>query len=149
MPSFVVVSRDPDLAAANDGVLDLYRFQNGQWSARQVFAAGGVENRLPYVAFDHFGIGNVVWQRGADFVSATLDDPRPRVVRAGSTDLGFYDAQLAPNKDGDLTLVYQQPGEDGAANLFGVYLRSQAKTWNPERELVGATQRFARCLRLL
>ncbi len=78
--AFVVVSRDPDLAAANDGVLDLYRFQNGRWSARQVFAAGGVENRLPNVAFDKTGIGNVVWQRGGNFVSATLDDPKPRVA---------------------------------------------------------------------
>lgn len=69
--AFVIVPRDPDADAANDGVLELYRWSGGGWSAAQSFAGGGVENRLPAATYDGGGEGRIVWMHGDDLVSAS------------------------------------------------------------------------------
>jgi hypothetical protein len=138
--AFIIMSRDPDPGANDDGVLDIYRRKNGVWGAAETFAAGGVENRLPAVAYDSAGKGNVVWLRGEDLVSATLDDSTPHLVRSGSTGLGFYDTRLIANRQGNLALIYQQPVQDGSANLFASFYFPTSNTWGEGQQLVDETR---------
>lgn len=134
--AFIVVPRDPNEEAENDGVLELYRFSGGSWSAAQTFASGGVENRLPATAYDSTGTAHVAWLRGSDLVSATLNDSTPRLIRAGSTSFGFYDVQLVPARQGNLAVIYQQVVQDGAANFFSAIYYKTAGIWGAGRQLI-------------
>ncbi|MBI3427717.1 MAG: PKD domain-containing protein [Acidobacteria bacterium] len=133
--AFIIVPREPNPDLPSDGVLELYRWNGAQWSAATSFAAGGVENRSPAVSYDAAGEGHIVWVRGADLVHATLSQPVPEVVRAGSNGLGFYDAKLLINPQGNLTLVWQQVADNGPANLFAVVYDAAAGTWSADRRL--------------
>ena len=132
---FVVIPRDPNPDAADDGVLEVLRLYEGAWGAVELFAAGDVENRLPTVSYDSAGQRHVVWLRGQDLVAATLEDPSPRRIRAGSTGLGFYDAKLVANADGNLALIYQQPSDTGAASFFASIYFPKTGGWGEGREL--------------
>ena len=134
--AFVVVPRDVDENAANDGVLDIYRFNGNSWTAAQTFAAGGVENRLPSAAYDSTGTGHIVWVRGNDLVGATLNNPTPRLIHAGSAGFGFYDVQLVPSKQGNLAALYQQIVENGVANFFSASYYKTADVWGTGRHLI-------------
>ena len=125
--AFIIVPRE--------GVLDLYTWTGSGWSRASTFAAGGVENRLPSVAYDAKGEGHIVWLRGDDLVHATLSDPRPRVARAGSRSLAFYSARLLSNPQGNLTLVWQEVSDNGPANIFAMIYDPASQSWSADRRL--------------
>jgi PKD repeat protein len=133
--AFVILPRDPDPAAADDGVLNRYTWNGATWSSSSAFAAGGVENRLPTVAYDSAGAGHVVWVRGNDLVQATLAAPTPQVVRSGSASLAFYDAQLIVNAAGNLTLLHQDSGDQGPGNVFATIYDIASDTWSADRQI--------------
>lgn len=131
--AFVVLPRIP--AQDGHGVLDLYRFDESGWSAGSSFAAGEADNRLPSAIYSSDGTGHIVWLRGGDLVHATLSDATPRLVRTGSDSLSFYDAQLFVNPAGNLTVLWQQPGDEGVANLFAAIYDTASATWSDDRLL--------------
>gem|GEM_PF-1959922 len=133
--AFIVLPRDPNPNVAGDGVLDLFTWNGSSWSTAPLFASGGVENRLASVAYDGGGQGHIVWLRGDDLVHATLSDPRPRVIRPGSRSLGFYSARLLSNRQGNLTLVWQEVTDDGPANIFAMIYDPASQTWSADRRL--------------
>ena len=130
--AFAIVSRDPDPATPDDGVLDLYTWNGTAWSARATFAAGSVENRVPAVAYDGAGGGHVVWVRGSDLVHATLAAPTPGVVRSGSDSLDFYETQLLVDANGNLVLLRTASGDDGAANVAATVYDATSDTWSKD-----------------
>ena len=133
--AFVILSRDPNPAVSNDGVLDLYTWNGTSWSGASTFASGGGENRLPEAAYDGSGAGHVVWVRGTDLVHATLASPTPSVVRAGSNSLSFYDPRLIVNSAGNLTLLRQDSSLSGPGNLFATIYDAVALAWSEDRQL--------------
>jgi len=137
--AFIILPRDVDPDSTNDGVLDAYRLKNGEWTGG-TFAADGVENTVPSVAYDSAGVAHIVWQRAADLVSATLDNPEPQIVRAGSTGFGFYDVQLVADAQGNLAIIYQEPVKDGAANLFAALYSTTTKNWSKGHHIVEDAQ---------
>ncbi|MGE5276880.1 MAG: PKD domain-containing protein [Acidobacteriota bacterium] len=128
--AFVVLSRDPDPAVSNDGVLDLYTWNGTSWNGATTFASGGVENRLPSAVYDGSGTGHVVWVRGTDLVHATLASPTPEVVRGGSDSLAFYETRLLVNGDGNLTILRTDSGNDGPGNVFATTYDPVSDTWS-------------------
>jgi PKD repeat protein len=137
--AFVVVPRDPSPDLANKGLIDLYTWNGAGWSAASTFAAGGVDNRLPGAIYDSAGQGHVIWLRGSDLVHATLSDPTPRTVRAGSSSLAFYDTKLLTTSEGRLTLVWQQAVDNGPANIFAMLYDPALQTWSADRQLTQDT----------
>ncbi|MDQ6911902.1 MAG: hypothetical protein M3128_03400 [Verrucomicrobiota bacterium] len=133
--AFIIVARNPDITATDNGVLDLYRCTGGTWSAAEEFATGGVENRVPIATYDTYGTGHIAWQRGSDFVTATIADPTPKVVQAGSADIGFYNAQLIPAAYGELVLTFEQPTADGPAGLGTYVFNPVSQTWGQGPQL--------------
>jgi PKD repeat protein len=133
--AFVVLARDPSPDASNDGFLEVYAWNGTNWSPATIFAAGGVENRLPAAIYDTTGQGHVVWLRGNDLVHATLSAPTPRTVRTSSRSLDFYDTRLLNNQSGNLTMVWQQPVDNGPANLFAMLFDPVTQTWSADRRL--------------
>jgi PKD repeat protein len=133
--AFVILPRDPDPAVTNDGVLDLYSWNGSGWSNSSLFAAGGVENRLPSGVYDTNGEGHVVWLRGNDLVHATISAPSPQTIRMGSASMGFYSAQLLNNPQGNLTLLWQEVVDNGPANIFAMLFDPLSKTWSIDRRL--------------
>lgn len=133
--AFVVVPRDPDPAVDDDSLLDLYTWNGSAWSGPSAFAAGGGGNRLPAAVYDFLGIGHVVWQRGNDIVHATLNDPTPVVIRAGSDAVNLSDAKLLINPQGNLTLLWQQTVDNGPANLFSMIYDPATRSWSADRRL--------------
>ena len=138
--AFIVLPRDPDADAADDGVLDLYTWDGTAWSGPASFAAGGVENRLPSAVYDAAGEGHVVWLRGDDLVHATLGDHTPHVVRAGSESMAFYSTQLLVNPQGNLTLTWQESADNGPANIFATVYDTASQTWSADRRLTESPQ---------
>ncbi len=116
-------------------MLDRYTWNGTTWTAASAFAAGGVENRLPTVAYDSAGAGHVVWVRGNDLVQATLAAPAPQVVRSGSASLAFYDAELIVNAAGNLTLLHQDSGDQGPGNIFATIYDTASDTWSADRRI--------------
>jgi hypothetical protein len=135
----VVVPRSQN-GATNGGVIDAYRRNAGGWGAGTTFASGDVENRLPSVCYDSNGVVHVTWLRENDLVSATLDDPTPRLVRAASTGVGFYDARLVANRAGNLALIYEQVGQTGPGTLFGSIYFPATNTWGEGQQLIDEAQ---------
>ncbi len=133
--AFIVLPRDPNLDAPDDGVLDLYTWNGAIWSSASTFAAGGVENRVPSAIYDSGGEGHVVWLRAGNLVWATLSDPSPVTVRAASDSMSFYGAKFFTNTLGDLTLVWQEVVDNGPANIFARILDPASGTWSVDRRL--------------
>jgi PKD repeat protein len=133
--AFVILPRDPDPSAADDGVLDRYTWNGTTWSGASTFAAGGVENRLPSAVYDDAGAGHVVWVRGSDLVHATLAAPTPEVVRAGTGSLAFYDTELTADADGNLVLLRQDSGEQGPGNVFATIYDAASDAWSADRRI--------------
>ena len=133
--AFIILPRNPDVDSNAAGVLDLFRYSNGSWSS-QGFAPGDVDNRLPSVAYDGSGIGHVIWIRGTDLVSATIDDPTPHLVRSGSDDLGFYDAELVAGAHNDLVLIYRQATSDGIGNFFIANYDPTSNKWYNGKQIL-------------
>lgn len=69
-------------------------------------------------------------------VAASLDDAAPQIVRAGSDGLQFNDSQLLVNANGNLTVLWQQPGASGVANLFAAIYDATSRTWSEDRQLL-------------
>ena len=132
---FIILPRDPDPTVSGDGTLDLYNWNGLTWSFATTFAAGGVENRLPSVAYDSSGNGQVLWLREDDLVRATLSNPTPEIVRAGSSSMSFYGATLLNNPQGMLTLIWQEVIDNGPANIFGMLFDPTTQTWSKDRRL--------------
>jgi PKD repeat protein len=133
--AFVIVPRDPDPGVSGDEVLDLYSWNGTRWNAATTFAAGGVDSRLPSVAYDSTGVGHVVWVRGNDLVHATLGAPSPQVIRPGSASMAFYGVRLCTNSLGNLTLLWQEVVDNGPANIFGALYDPASSTWSSDRRL--------------
>lgn len=133
--AFIILPRDPAPGVEGDAVLDLYTWSGSSWSTASIFAAGGVENRLPSVTYDATGIGHAIWLRGNDLVHATLNSPLPQVIRAGSASMAFYSAQLFTNPQGNLTLVWQEVADNGPANIFAMLYDPATQTWSADRRL--------------
>jgi hypothetical protein len=137
--AFIVIGRVPDLNTSSTSVLDVYRRLHGLWSGAQSFAADGTDSRLPTASYDSGGVAHVVWQHGNDLVGATLDDPSPKLIRTGSSSLGFYDARLLADKSGNLVLEFGKPNSDGIANLFATVYYSAAHSWSADQQLIEDT----------
>lgn len=133
--AFVIVPRDPNADAAGDEVLDTYSWNGTQWSTGSRFAAGGDGHYFPSAVYDAAGEGQVVWVRGSDLVHATLSNPTPEIIRPSSNSLGFYDAKLLINAQGNLTLIWQESASGGPANIFAVLYDPVSKTWSADRRL--------------
>lgn len=133
--AIVVLAREPDPDAPDDGVLDLYRWDDTGWSFVGTFAAGGVENRSPAAVYDGSGEGHVVWWRDGDLVWATLGDPVPLVIRRSSGSMSFFDTVLSIDGAGHLTVLWQEAADNGPANLFARVLDPASGTWSVDRRL--------------
>jgi PKD repeat protein len=133
--AFLLVSRDPNLAMADDGVLDLLTWDGTAWSAPSLFAGGGVENRIPTAIYDANGEGHVVWFRDGDLVQATLTDPTPRTLRSGSGSMAFFGLRFLTNPQGNLTLLWQEVADNQPANLFARVFDPASGSWSDDRRL--------------
>jgi len=130
-----VVERDPTPDIPEDSALHVYTLSGPAWSDRVIFAAGGVDNRMPTVAFDATGEAHIVWVRDGDLVHATLSDPTPEVIRAGTGSVAFYSARLLNNPNGHLTVLWQEVVDNGPANLFAMIFDSDNNRWSADRRL--------------
>lgn len=135
---FVILERDPDPAASDDRVLDLYSRSAGVWSGPTSFAAGGVDNVLPAVTYDALGEGHVVWVRDGDLVHATLSSPTPTVIRQGSASAAFQGTRFRTNAAGNLTVLWQEVVDNGPADLFARVFDVANSTWSVDRRLTEA-----------
>jgi hypothetical protein len=111
--------------------LDLYRWSGSAWSGPMLFASSG-DNRNPAVAYDGQGTGHVVWVRNGDLVQATLSAHQPTVVRADSQAAGFVDVRLLTNQAGHLTLLWQDVGVRGGAQLLGRVYDTNHRRWSAD-----------------
>ena len=132
--AFVVAPRDPDLAVAEDEVLEVYRWISGVWSAAQPFAAAGMGHRSPSVAYDASGTGHVLWIQGPDLVQATIALPTPQVVKAGSSSAGLMAGLLTSSGD-SLALVWQEASHNGPSNFYARLFDPASSTWSEDLRL--------------
>lgn len=133
--AFLLISRDPNLAMADDGVLDLLTWDGANWSGPALFSGGGVENRIPSAIFDASGEGHAVWLRGSDLVQATLSDPAPRAIRSGSGSMAFFGLRFLTNPQGNLTLLWEEVADNQPANLFARVFDPASGSWSEDRRL--------------
>ncbi|MEJ2083954.1 MAG: hypothetical protein P8Y94_17805, partial [Acidobacteriota bacterium] len=132
--TFVLVPVDPDLDVEGDERIDLYRWTGSGWDHSSVAGGDGTTNRHPSVAFDAFGFAHVVWIRNGDLVHATLQDPRPSIVREG-TGAGFLDSKLLASPEGHLMLVFQRETEEGPGDVFALVHDALTDSWSADRRL--------------
>jgi PKD repeat protein len=133
--AFVIVPRDPDANSPNDRLLELYTWNGASWSSATTFAGGNTDNFLPSTVYDSNGQGHVVWLRGADLVQSTLANPTPRTIRQSSESMGFYNARLLTNPQGNLTLVWQEISDNGPANIYAMLYDTASQTWSADLRL--------------
>jgi PKD repeat protein len=131
----VIIPRDPDQNIDGDGQLDVYTWDGTSWSSSSAFAAGSMENKSPTIVYDGAGEAHIVWIRGNDLVYATLSHPTPQVIRPGSASLGFSDAKLLVNAQGNLTLIWQQTIDNNPSNIFAMLYDPATQTWSADRRL--------------
>ena len=116
-------------------MLDLYTWDGPAWSNPSTFASGGVDNRLPSVAYDAAGIARIIWFRGGNLVHATASAPTPQIVRGNSTSQSFYGAHFLTNSQGNLTVLREETAGDGPANIFATMFDPFSQTWSEDRQL--------------
>lgn len=131
----VLIPRDPNVYTIGDEVIDLYEWDGATWSGPTPFATDAAGSRAPTVVFDNTGEGHVVWLQGDDLVKATLSDPTPSVLRAGSASLAFLGAQLVNNPGGNITLTWQETVDNQPADIFAMIYDPITGTWSEDRRL--------------
>jgi hypothetical protein len=132
--AFIILGHDPDPDVTDDGVLELYTWDGVSWSAASIFASAG-EQRLPSATYDSLGEGHIAWSSGTVLVHATLSNPSPQIVRAGSSGMSFYEVKLMTNAVGNLTLVWTEGVDNGPANIFARIYDPASGVWSADRRL--------------
>ncbi len=133
--AILVVGRQPHSENPMGGVLDVYEWNGRRWNMTGTLGAVGTDNRSPTLAYDSSGRAWIVWLRNNDLVSAIWPDPVINTVRHGSRSLAFLETGLYPNKRGQLVVVWAEPSDDSAVNLYARILDATSLTWSSDIRL--------------
>ncbi len=117
-----VVDADGLLTTTHDSDL-YYATFNGAWSSSTRLTNDAISDTTPALAYDGAGNLHLLWLRGGDLVwlenSWNVGDAR--TVRAASTEAGFMGFTLSHDPAGNLAVVWQGTGDDGADLTYSIY----------------------------
>ena len=131
----IVLSRDVNPAAQDDGQIESYIWNGTNWSGPTVFAVGGGENRHPVVIYDATGEAQVAWIRGGSLVRGSISSPTPQTVRSFSDSMAFAGMKYYSNVAGNLTLVWQEVVDNEPADMFAAVYDPSSGLWSADRRL--------------
>jgi len=127
-----------------DGVLtttadsDLYytTFNGTAWSGPTRLTNDVITDTTPALAYDSAGRLHLLWLRGGDLVwlKGSWDVNDAQTVRAGSTEGGFLGFTLSRAPNGDLAVVWQGMGDEGAELTYSIY-DATADSWGADNRL--------------
>ncbi|RME82442.1 MAG: hypothetical protein D6775_10855, partial [Caldilineae bacterium] len=128
---------DGDLTTADDAELFYSLYDGAAWSEPQRLTDDAVSDGVPALAYDAAGALHLVWLRDGDLVwlHDSWNAADARVVRAQSTAAGFLGFTLNRAANGNLALVWQSMGPEGADLTYSIY-DATADDWSADLALM-------------
>ncbi len=137
----LVYVRDSDGVLSDAADMELYYslFDGAAWSAPTRMTNDAVSDSSPALAYDAADSLHLVWLRGGDLVwlKDSWDETIARTVRAGTTQAGALGFSLSRAANGNLAMLWQAMGQEGADLAYTVY-DATADAWSAARPLMSS-----------
>jgi hypothetical protein len=130
------VDADGLLTTTHDSDL-YYATFDGAWSGPTRLMNDVITDTTPALAYDAVGGLHLLWLRGGNLVELTnsWDINDIETVRAASTEGGFLGFTLSRAPDGNLSLVWQMMGDEGADLAYSIH-DAAAGDWGADQMLM-------------
>ena len=117
------VDADGEMTTTADADLYYSTFDGSDWSGPTRLMTDTTADAAPALAYDADGSRHLLWLRGRDLVwlEDSWDIGDVQMVRTSSTEGGFLGFELSRDLNGNLSLIWQTMGDDGADLAYSIY----------------------------